>query len=543
MQESLQLFTAQNGMLSARVSLPDKGIRHIHSTVDPSVEAEFFDDLSFWGDCIVFAGFGLGYHLERKIKNIPPASMLVVIEYYDALIAHCKELFSGLSNTIVYISASTDTAAFTSLPKEHAPHLLQIVKHPASFDINKKFYEPLVARFFIDKPGRPSSPVQKKPSAIMLYGNFFLEEEVRSALMANDIEPVLFAYKDHLPSVYYEDMLMRLIQEKRPSFIISINMKGFDGNTAFADITGRFGIPVVAWFVDDPRPIVMNKLYSIKNNMIAVSWEKSYLKFLEKSGFVKVSYLPLASSPALFLRTPPPAVKPSVSLGFVGTAMVDAFAGNIKDKFLWSDSLEPLVEQASDNLLFDPRYSVENSLVDLAHKISVKIPFTDNKNRTWLCAYIIHMASMKKRKRIIAGLMDQGIEMFGDPEGWKHLLGPRIITHPNIDYRNNLRDIYGKICININITSCQMPSGVNQRVFDVPLAGSFVLSDDQKDLRDLFDVPKEAIVYENLTDLKEKIRYYLSHENERRSIITAAQTRINSEHTYSHRIKNILQLL
>ena len=376
----------------------------------------------------------------------------------------------------------------------------------------------------------------------MLYGNFFLEEEVRSALMANDIEPILFAYNDHLLSVYYEDMLMRLIQEKRPSFIISINMKGFDGNTAFADITGRFGIPVVVWFVDDPRPIVMNKLLSIRNNMIAVSWEKAYLKFLEKSGFAKVSYLPLASSPALFPRTPP-AVKPLVSLGFVGTAMVDAFAGNIKDKFLWSDSLMPLVERASDNLLFDPRYSVENSLVDLAQTISVKIPFTDNKNRTWLCAYIIHVASMEKRKRIIAGLMDQGIEMFGDPEGWKHLLGPRVITHPSIDYRHSLRDTYGKICINVNITSCQMPSAVNQRVFDIPLAGSFVLSDDQKDLRDLFNVPNEAIVYENLTDLKEKIRYYLAHENERRAIISAAQTRINNEHTYSHRIKNILELL
>ena len=541
MQESLQLFTAQNGMLSARVSLPGKGIRHIHSTVDPSVEAGYFDDLSFWGDCIVFAGFGLGYHLERKIKNIPPTSVLVVIEYYDAFIARCKELFSGLSNTIVYISASSDTAAIPSLLKGHA-HLLQIVKHPASFDINRKFYEPLVARFFIDKPGRPSSPVHKKTSAIMLYGNFFLEEEVRSALMANDIEPALFAYNDHILSMDYEDKLMRLIQEKRPSFIISINMKGFDGNTAFADITGRFGVPVVVWFVDDPRPIVVNKPLSIKKNMIAISWEKSYLKFLEKSGFAKVSYLPLASSPALFSRTSP-AVKPSVSLGFVGTAMVDAFAGNIKDKFLWSDSLEPLVEQASDNLLADPRYSVENALVDLAQKLCVRLPFNDHKNHTWLCAYIIHVASMKKRKHVIAGLMDQGIEMFGDPEGWKHLLGPGIITHPNVDYRSSLRDTYGKICINVNTTSCQMPSAVNQRVFDIPLAGSFVLSDGQKDLRDLFDVPKEAIIYENLTDLKEKIRYYLAHENARRSIITAAQMRINGEHTYSHRIKNILELL
>jgi spore maturation protein CgeB len=419
---------------------------------------------------------------------------------------------------------------------------LQIVKHPASFDINKKFYEPLLEGFFINKPGHSSAPVQKQTRVILLHGNFFLEEEVRNALKDNGIEPVLFTYNDYRFGVYYEDMLMRLIQEKRPSCIISINMKGFDGNTALADITGRFGIPVVVWFVDDPRPIVMQKRLSIKGAMIALSWEKSYIKFLEKSGFAKTAYLPLASDPALFLR-PAPAAGPSVSLGFVGTAMVDAFAGNIKEKFLWSDSLAPLVEKASDNLLSDPLYPVENSIDCLAQKLSVELPFTDEKNRTWLCAYIIHLASMKKRKRVIAGLMDLGIETFGDPEGWKRLLGPQVKTHPNIDYRNSLRDTYGKICVNVNITSCQMPSAVNQRVFDVPMAGSFVLSDDQKDLRDLFDVPKEAIVYENLIDLKEKIGYYLTHENERRAVIAAAQARIKNEHTYSIRIKKILHLL
>jgi spore maturation protein CgeB len=542
MQSPLQLFTAQNGMASARVTLPDKTVRHIHSTVDPSIEAKYFENLDFWGDCIVFTGFGLGYHLERKLKSIPTKSILVVIEYYDELIAHCKNLFSGLSNIVVYISFSSDSSVISSLLREYSPQSLQIVKHPASIDINKKFYEFLLAQFFIDKPKHSSAPVQKQTTAIMLYGNFFLEEEVRSALVANSIEPVLFAYNDHRFGVYYENMLMRLIQEKRPSFVISINMKGFDGNTALADITERFGVPVIVWFVDDPRPIVMHKRHSIKSNMIALSWEKSYLKFLENSGFAKAAYLPLATDPALF-SPPAAAIRPSISLGFVGTAMVDCFAGKIKEKFLWSDRLEPLVEAASDKILSDPFYSVENSLDALAKELSVNLPFTDEKNRTWLCTYIIHLASMKKRKHVVGGLLDLGVETFGDPEGWKHLLGPRIQVRPNIDYRHSLCGIYRKICINVNITSCQMPTAVNQRVFDIPLAGSFVLSDDQKDLRDLFDVPKEAVMYENIVDLREKIVYYLAHENERTAIISAAQARIKNEHTYSIRIQKILQLL
>jgi spore maturation protein CgeB len=542
MQGPLQLFTAQNGMASARVTLPDKTVRHIHSTVDPSIEAKYFENLDFWGDCIVFAGFGLGYHLTRKTKTIPSTSLLVVIEYYDELIVRCKDLFSGLSNIVVYISFSSDSMAISSLLREYSPQSLQIVKHPASFDINKKFYDFLLAQFFIDKPKHSSAPVQKQTTAIMLYGNFFLEEEVRSALVANSIEPVLFAYNDHRFSIYYENMLMRLIQEKRPSFVISINMKGVDGNTALADITERFGVPVVVWFVDDPRPIVMHKRRSIKSNMIALSWEKSYLKFLENSGFAKAAYLPLATDPALF-SPPAAAIRSSGSLGFVGTAMVDHFAGKIKEKFLWSDCLAPLVEKASDKVLSDPLYSLENSLEVLAKELSVNLPFTDEKNRTWLCTYIIHLASMKKRKHVVGGLLDLGVETFGDPEGWKHLLGPRVKTHPNLDYRKQLGDTYAKICVNVNITSCQMPSAVNQRVFDIPMAGSFVLSDDQNDLRELFDIPKEAVVYENLVDLRKKIAYYLAHENERAAVIAAAQKRIKNEHLYVHRIKAIIDML
>jgi spore maturation protein CgeB len=150
---------------------------------------------------------------------------------------------------------------------------------------------------------------------------------------------------------------------------------------------------------------------------------------------------------------------------------------------------------------------------------------------------------MKKRKRIITGLLDQGIETFGDPEGWKRLIGANIKTNPNVDYRNALCDTYRKICVNVNSTSSQMPSAVNQRVFDIPLCGSFVISDKQKDLGEFFDMHKEIVTFETMDDLREKIRFYLSHETERRKIIAAAQLRIKNEHLYVHRIRRILELI
>jgi spore maturation protein CgeB len=150
---------------------------------------------------------------------------------------------------------------------------------------------------------------------------------------------------------------------------------------------------------------------------------------------------------------------------------------------------------------------------------------------------------MKKRKRIIGGLLGEGIETFGDEAGWKHLLGPSIRTNPDTDYRRQLCEAYRNIRINVNVTSCQMPTAVNQRVFDVPCAGSFVISDSQQDLYDLFDVGREAVVYETLEDLKDKISFFTKHEAQRSNVIDSARRRILGEHTYARRIAVLLGML
>jgi spore maturation protein CgeB len=371
--------------------------------------------------------------------------------------------------------------------------------------------------------------------ALVMHGNFFLEEEVLNAFRQNTGNPEAFHYNDFTSPLEYENALLRKIQEVRPSLLFSVNMKGIDAGGIFAQAAARFDIPVVVWFVDDPRRILGTQLLSSPPSsppsrpILAACWERAYIPWLKEAGFSTVRYLPLATDPALFHGAEAPS--PSVELGFVGTSMVDEFAGKIKEKFLWTDRLAPLA---------DPAYNVDGDIITLAKHLGVSIPFSDAKNLSWLCAYIIHAASMKKRRLIVGGLADEGIELFGDAAGWKRLLGPGVKTRPDIDYRRGLADAYRSIRINVNMTSCQMPSAVNQRVFDVPAAGSFVLSDDQKDLHELFDVGREAIAYTGLEDLKDKIRFYRTHEAERVRIIAAARKRILVEHTYTQRIRSML---
>ena len=173
----------------------------------------------------------------------------------------------------------------------------------------------------------------------------------------------------------------------------------------------------------------------------------------------------------------------------------------------------------------------------------VKLPFTDAKNITWLIACFIHQATACRRQCVLQPLLAFDIEFFGDPAGWQQLFGNAGAVHPNLDYWHDLAVVYGRSRITINSTSCQMASAVNQRVFDAPLCGSFVLTDKQADLPELFDLATEAIVYESVDDLKEKIRYYSENDSARHAIIQAAQKRILGEHTYVHRIALLLKSL
>jgi spore maturation protein CgeB len=59
----------------------------------------------------------------------------------------------------------------------------------------------------------------------------------------------------------------------------------------------------------------------------------------------------------------------------------------------------------------------------------------------------------------------------------------------------------------------------------------------------LFEAGKEVIVYDSTEECAELIRYYLQHEKERTRIARAGQERTLKEHTYYHRMQELLDIL
>jgi spore maturation protein CgeB len=83
----------------------------------------------------------------------------------------------------------------------------------------------------------------------------------------------------------------------------------------------------------------------------------------------------------------------------------------------------------------------------------------------------------------------------------------------------------------------------NMRLYESTGMGAMLITDDKKNINDLFEVGKEVIVYQNEKDLSDKIKYYLRHDKERKKIAEAGQRRTLRDHTYPKRMKELTMVI
>ena len=533
---TLVLFTAQSGAPSARLDHDDGSLLHLHSLVDPEKEARYFSDLRFWGDRIVLSGCGLGYHLKTALESVKSGTRLLLVEYYEELAVRCLEQFpADLREHVTLITGTTGGGVPEMVSRFFSGgSYLQVVKHPPSMRAHRDFYRAILQLCSSRTPEH-----RRADSVMLLEGEFFLERELAAAAECEQVRAVPFTYKKWSSAPSYESELQQLLQRERPKAVLSVNLLGVDGNGILAEYCRRAGIPLIVWFVDDPRPILVNRKELTGENIIVFTWERTYIPWLQKRGFGEVRYLPLATDPLQF--SPGNKAPATIDCGFVGTAMSGTFLNEIARKFIWKPEYAPLAAAVAQQILSGVKDPVDEMIVDACVCRSIALPEDGEHTFTWLRSYIIHTASMLKRRALVAGLQSVGIATFGDPDGWRELLGEAVVTHADIDYRTEIAGVYRSIAVNCNSTSCQMPTACNQRVFDVPACGGFILNDAQPDLQDLF-AENEYVTYSSVEECRDKVTFYRKKSDARAAVTAAARRRIIHEHTYRHRLRTLLSL-
>lgn len=526
-------FVAASGVPSARLHWPDGRSQLLHSAIDPLREVEDLPLPEIWGDVILCVGVGYGYHL-LKLKEHPKALHIVLSDAWAEGLAVVAKFFAGSMHKVTTVLLPQGLLADSSWADGR---VVQVIRHPASYRACRILYDAYLDMIFTPMRSEISAvgvAGEKTERVLLLHRFHFLQEELKHALEESATPHLVLSYEDQMGGVDWESLILKAIQTFKPTRILSVNMKGIDPEGVLIESARRMGVAVHCWFVDDPRPIALAFRPNVYPWIHAWCWERHYLPWLKEKGFNAPRWLPLAGDAQIFA---PPAgsavVPPSYGVVFTGSAMDSRFLETIRQRFLYDPRMAPLIEKRAEELWRNLR-SHEHILEGFP------LPFQDERNITWLECLIQHTASQKKRKMGLSPLMAEGLICAGDPAGWQELLGSGVACLPELSYRNSLADHYRRCMVNLNVTSCQMPTAVNQRVFDVPLAGAFLLTDSQSDLRELFE-ESELAVYHHELELVEKSRWFLDHPTERERISKAAKARILAEHTYKHRLQEIFR--
>ncbi len=83
----------------------------------------------------------------------------------------------------------------------------------------------------------------------------------------------------------------------------------------------------------------------------------------------------------------------------------------------------------------------------------------------------------------------------------------------------------------------------NCRLYEATGVGTLLITDWKVNLHEMFEVGKEVVAYRTPEECAELIQYYLEHDEEREAIAKAGQERTLREHTYYHRMQELVDIV
>ncbi len=523
---------------------------NLSSVYDPEKEAESVSEKIFEQSndgIIVILGAGSGYILNELANKAEEGRTVIWIEYSAEIlrkILSIHNLAKVLKNDFFHLILSDNPSeavnAIMSVRMRNGFKDIEVISNPSLKKFNKNFYEKIETSLAQIK----KSPIKKiidykkfsheKLRILVFNSSYFTVRECIKAFrnLGNIVRVLNFKEKKDFISGLVNEIL-----DFKPDFIFTVNHLGFDEDGKLSSLLTSMNIPFAVWYVDSP-------FYALKENNTNTSefckifmWDKTYISSMQRRGFDKISYLPLAADTETFkpVRFSQNYAKYKSSASFVGNSMfgaVNKWEKKIKNISLIKSFEEEIIEKQ----LQDHTLPIEKILI-----VKLQDIMPDLKPETTqfidICAYITWKTTMRYRHNVVKAVIDSGGIVYGDDDWTKVIDNSHI--RKSVDYYSHLPLVYNFTDINLNCTSFQMNSTVNQRVFDCAASNAFLITDNQPDLFELFK-EDEFVSYEKPEEIKSMINFYLNNEKERRKISFKAYNRVINQHTYEIRMTNLI---
>lgn len=509
----------------------------------------------------VLLGTGLGHALQLLLERYDGPVAIVDADTDILELSRVKEsLAIDAHQRICWIHSQNPQEALSQLTRwqlqqgtQPLPPLVPLI-HPFYARLNPQFYAPIREKLrhsssanFWQQAVQPRFST-RTPRLLLITSQYFLMGELIGACQSLEIPFQLLTIDNNeiATSSFVEQLLTAAVNFK-PDAVLTLNHLGVDREGVLMDLLQKLQLPLASWFVDNPHLILhlYQKLVSPWTTIF--TWDVDNISSLKAMGFEHVFYLPLATDPKRFAlnqgKHAPAAWRARVS--FVGNSMLYKVGARLKKGRLPRPLLTAFKSTAA---LFGQtnersvRAFLEQQPAALQQAYA---DLPDNEARLTYETALTWEATRQYRTRCVEQLVPFNPLIVGDP-GWRIVFrkqAKHVRLHQELAYYDQLPHFYPCSDINFNCTSKQMKGAVNQRIFDVPATGAFVLTDWREQMDELFEPHTEIAYYQEADEIPERIRYFLDHPQERQRIGTAARKRIVAEHTWQHRLQRMLQHL
>lgn len=293
----------------------------------------------------------------------------------------------------------------------------------------------------------------------------------------------------------------------------------------------------VSWFVDNPARVV---------------WREEQLRGCDAVGVFDPVYLPyvkqLTGRPVFELRTgygidPTRAVFSedfhAIDVAFVGELGTQGFLSLEQGL---SDTLPGAVELVNRCL----KEIDFTQPVDIGQTLRDALREQGYPYRGSLVHFAENKATVLRRRYFLEALTDCGLRVFGDAE-WMNpkLAGPLTDCYAGgrIEYSTELPSLYASAKININIFHVQCIQAPNPRVYDVLASGGFLLTTPNRGLNAEFEPGNDFVVFHTKEELREQVRYYLAHPEQRERIARNGRRRALASCGCHDRMQHLLSAI
>lgn len=502
------------------------------------------------GDVLpVFLGSGLGAGLADCLART--RGPVAVVDREEAILEQTGVRARWTDNPRVLWLAEDDPelvlALLTRWQLAHGGAPFVPILDPFYARLNPELYRMLADRLAVSRQvdfwakARYPKFRQTVPRVLLLTSTYFLMGEIQAACTRLGYETCFVQLpSQEVGSQEFVEVILSEILRFQPDFVLTINHLGVDKEGILTNLLGRMELPLASWFVDNPH-LILYVYENLASDWVTIfTWDADNLQTLREQGFSRVHYLPLGTDPHRFKPGRSTVQRP---VAFVGNSMVHKVRTKL-ERYPFHPRLVAAAEELGLAFMDSGALSVADFLRrDYPGHDELFQALPDVESRLAFETLITWQATLVYRLRRVSRLLPFSPLIVGD-NGWFDLLPSQGWEyHPELNYYRDLPEFYPATAVNFNCTSQQMKGAVNQRVFDVPACGGFLLTDHRRQMENLFEPGREMACYQDEGEVEELVRYYLDHDTQRAAMVAAGRRRVLAEHTYDLRLLSLAQTM